>query len=529
MAVALTAGLACAHVGGAPESKGFRFGADACIAKVESGTVRGDCDGTVAVFKAIPYAAPPVGDLRWKAPVAPLPWTGLREGRAFGNRCTQTRGGAVDGDEDCLKLNVWAPRAEAHEKGWPVLVFLHGGAFIGGASSDALDGHDLYDGRSLAEAGRAVVVTVDYRLGAFGFLAHPELAREDPHAATGNYGLLDQVAALGWVQRNIGSFGGDPNRVLLFGQSAGAISVCDLIASPLTVGLFSRAAMHSGTCIASPRAAAEERGVELAAALCCARPEGALACLRSKSAAEIAKALPPRSATGRLDWEPTVDGYLLTTTPLRLFASGAYHHVALLVGNTEAELLRRSAWARYFPGVPQPQTEADYARDVALIFGTKAADQLIAGYPSASYASPAHALAMMASDIVMTCPNRTIARWMVRQQTEPVRRFVFSQTFQAGALRGRAPSHGDDLLYLLHLDSFTWWPPTRTERQLADTMRAYWVQFANAGDPNEDGAPPWPPFKASSEFSLALETPIHGETGLRDAQCDFLDNLGRAK
>ncbi len=275
---------------------------------VEQGTVSSvaGASADVRVFKGIPFAAPPVGDLRWKAPKAPASWTGTRSGDKFGPECMQRRGRGSETSmgEDCLYLNVYtaAKTARAHE---PVMVWIHGGAFTSGAGS-------LYDGEALAQKG-VVVVTINYRLGVFGFLAHPELTKESDRNASGNYALLDQISALEWVKKNIAAFGGDPKRVTIFGESAGSWSVNYLMATPLAKGLFERAIGESGGEFAPARklSEAEKAGEKFASAA----GADSIAALRAKSSEDLMKVPGFQSAAN-------VDGWLLPTDVYTIFANG---------------------------------------------------------------------------------------------------------------------------------------------------------------------------------------------------------------
>jgi para-nitrobenzyl esterase len=233
---------------------------DPTVVATSFGAIRGTSQGGVLTFKGVPYAAPPVGDLRWRNPAPHDCWTDARDANAFGNQCPQIRSASVVGDEDCLTLNVWAPQGAASNGALPVMFFLLGGGNVQGSTSEQLaNGTYLYDGAVLAQKGNAVIVTANYRLGALGFLAHPALTADAGQTTHGNYGIMDQIAALQWVQQNISNFGGDPARVLLFGESAGANDTCILLASPLGAGLFSRALMESPICALSGLAARAHR------------------------------------------------------------------------------------------------------------------------------------------------------------------------------------------------------------------------------------------------------------------------------
>lgn len=501
---------------------------DPLVVTTPSGALRGTRTGGTLTWKGIPYAAPPTGSLRWRPPEPALPWTGVRDASSFGPMCVQQSietGAAAGGSEDCLTLNVWAPTAAGRPaSGWPVMVFIHGGGFTRGSSSDQMEGKYSYDGEALAERGPVVIVTLNYRVGALGFMAHAELAKESPRSATGDYGNLDQVAALSWVQKNIAAFGGDPSGTLLFGHSAGAYSTCELVASPLGKGLFSRAIMHSGNCNVSPRARAEAQGDAVATALGCTDPTKVLSCLRGKTADEIAGAKAPTyTEEGSFNWGPTVDGYFLPEPPDRLFSAGKHNHVSLLMGVTALEF--STLWKTFFSAIPLPTTEMEYVDDVKRVFGPSLADTLIAHYPVSAYPTPAYAIAMMASDAWFVCPNRAYARLIASHQQEPVRRFFFSHVFDSGPARPLGAGHGFDLFYVLRLFPFSWWTPSDREVALSDAMMGYWTRFAKTGDPNGGAAPPWAPYDPAVDSFLDMDTPIKSGGGLRQSQCDFLDTV----
>jgi para-nitrobenzyl esterase len=310
----------------------------------------------------------------------------------------------------------------------------------------------------------------------------------------------------------------------LSGQSAGAYSTCDLIASPLAKGLFSRAVMHSGNCNTSRRAKAEAQGDELAAALGCSDRANVLTCLRSKTAKEVAGAtMPNYTSKENFNWGPTVDGYFLPEPPSQSFASGVHNHVSLIMGITAIEF--STLWSSVYSSIRLPTSEVDYAADVRTIFGAAYADRLVAAYPASSYASFAQALAMMASDIWFACPNRSYARLISRHQEEPVRRFLFAHAFDSGPARSMGAGHGADLFYAWRIFPVPWWTPSARELALSDTMTDYFARFARAGDPNGEGAPPWLPYEVASDSYLIFDTPVGTGTGMRQSQCDLLEAL----
>lgn len=307
----------------------------------ERGPVRGVDEGDTWSWKGIPYAAPPVGQLRWRPPEPPACWSGVLDADAFGPKCLQRgENGEVVGAEDCLTLNVWAPKGDAPEGGWPVMVFVHGGGNVQGSSSETVPGGaPLYDGRFLAQREGVVVVTLNYRLGALGFLAHEALSAESSDGGSGNYGLMDQIAALEWVRDNVAGFGGDPTRVMLFGESASGVDALALLASPLAEGLFRAVLVQSGGARGLPLDEAEAEGAERVAETSCGDAEDVLACLRDLDGSTIVETMPGVVGIGELElgagsrvFGPVVDGRVLEQPPLQAVEAGAHHAVPFVVG-----------------------------------------------------------------------------------------------------------------------------------------------------------------------------------------------------
>ena len=349
LAVLVCGAMAAAPAGAQGGSAAVMLSADTPVA-VTGGRVQGtEAAAGVVAFKGIPFAAPPVGELRWRPPAAVVPWEGVRDAGEAGPICAQGAGG-VGQSEDCLFLNVWAPAETAEPL--PVLYWIHGGGYTGGSGSTS-----IYDGARLAADG-AVVVTINYRLNVFGFLAHPALSAESPHGASGNYGLLDMVAGLEWVRDNIAAFGGDPDRVTIFGESAGAGAVMSVMVMPQSKGLFHRAIAQSNWIHGWDRplqgdgadlTPAEAQGTAVAAALGAGDldPEAALAAMRAAPAQDVLAALAaeagsPFLRTGHV-WAPNVDGWAIPDDPLTLYAEGRQHPVPLVVGmnGNEGSLMTR--------------------------------------------------------------------------------------------------------------------------------------------------------------------------------------------
>lgn len=520
----LVAGVATLGVSGAqgrtPRPRISRAVGD--LAVTESGLVRGVRSGDTFAFKGIPFAAPPVGELRWRPPAPPLPWAGVRAAEAFGPKCPQLDAAdAVVGDEDCLTLNVWTPSESTPSSRLPVLFFIHGGGHVqGSASEQAGGGEYFYDGANLARRAQAVVVTVQYRLGALGFVAIPALGPESPSGVAANFGLFDLVAALEWVTRNITSFGGDPARVLAFGESAGAVETCMLVASPLGAGLFSAALMESGACVASPRAEAEVVGSELVTAAGCASAADVPACLRGLAAAEVVLAIPAHASVGGRGsgFQPAVDGLVLSDLPESLLAAGRHNRVPLVVGANADETGRDA---------PLLADEAAYrAAVLALVGGSQVvADAILQRYPVGEYGTPRKAYVALTSDAKFICTARRAAR-AAAAGGSPVWRYFFTHALDNGGAVQHALGafHGLELAFVFDHLEVAGYVPTAGERELAAVIVASWAGLAATGDPAVPGAP-WPPYDPVRDTFQQLEDPPSTGEGIRTAQCDFWDSL----
>jgi para-nitrobenzyl esterase len=472
---------------------------------LDTGAVAGAADGDVWVYRGIPYAAPPVGELRFRPPAAAACWDGVRDATAFGPVCPQldASGNAI-GEEDCLTVNVWAKDGAA---GAPVLVFIHGGGNVEGEGSSP-----VYDGTALADGG-AVVVTLNYRLGALGTLAHAALSAEQG-GASGNWGNLDQIAALAWVQQNIAAFGGDPARVLLFGESAGGRHVCTLLASPLAKGLFAAALMESGSCEAlKPLATVESFGASWAQAAGCGAAADVPACLRGLDLATVMATLPESaSVIEGNDYQSNVDGHVLLELPIDAFATDHGSHVPFVLG-TNADETAKAA--------PAITSEAQYQALVESQFPPAAASAILAEYPASAYATPRRAYIALSSDVRFICPARRFARAAAAAGL-PTWRYVFAR---APTLLG-AP-HGLELLYVF--GSFATEPsytPTASDLALSAAMQGGWTAMAASGDPGVVGGVDWPAYAADgSDHAIVFDETVSSVDGVRTAPCDFWDNL----
>jgi len=471
------------------------------LVEIDTGVLAGTRAGNAMVFKGIPYAAPPTGELRWRPPQPALHWQAHRASTRFGPACPQSAHAAwppgfvpEQMSEDCLYLNVWAPIRTDHAP-FPVMVWIHGGGLTNGSGSAP-----LYDGEALADAG-AVFVSINYRLGALGFLAHPELSAESDRRVSGNYGFLDKIAALEWVRRNISAFGGDPNNVTVFGQSSGSMAISALMTSPMAKGLFHRAIGQSGAYMlpvaVTPRGAeyrmpgAEEAGIRVTtdlgntAAELRARPSSDFVDLRGFSSHIV------------------IDGYVLVDEPYAVFARGQQYGVPLLVGTNLHE-------GASFPREPT-STSANFQADIVRSFGPLGI-MLAPIYAPTSDADAMESRIQLEGDIRFGWETRT---WGLLHAKTGWHVFVYSfehpGTAKAGMNAPYYAAHGDEMRYVFGRPADSW---TKNERYLSDTMIRYWVQFARTGDPNLQGAPAWPRLDFTTETVMILNPlPVAGVRG----------------
>lgn len=496
------------------------------VVRTDRGPVRGLRAGETYAYKGIPYAAPPVGPLRWRPPVGHPPWTEARDASQFGTSCPQiTPDGSVVGKEDCLTLNVWAPvQAErAQAAGLPVMVWGHGGGNHAGMSAGMnLFGVQIpFDGQAYVEKHGVVLVTVNHRIGALGYLAHPALGAENSRGSSGNYGILDQIAALTWIQRNIQRFGGDPKRVTLFGNSSAALNGCVHIASPLSRGLFSGAILQSPIEGCNLRTLAQfERttGASVANAAGCGATPDVAACLRDLSATAIVSAVPGKLDVRPRIYSPVVDGYVVTDSPVDVIRRGKHNRVPFIVGSSSDETSRQAASVGPIPD------EGAYRNAVSDLFGSTAEAKILAEYPASSYGTPQKAFIAATTDALHICPSRRVARAGDAGQTEPVYRYFFTHALENSPLNASGAFHALDTLFVFGLGSYR---PSASaaEIALADAMMGYWTRFAVSGNPNGGGAVPWPLYEAATDPYLQFDNAIVAGSGIRKGKCDFWDSL----
>jgi para-nitrobenzyl esterase len=475
-------------------------------ATVAQGQLHGATVGSVTSFKNIPFAAPPVGELRWRPPQAPAKWAGVRDATTLGPQCMQMRQvtAEVKQSEDCLQLNVWTPANFKPGAKLPVMVFIHGGSFTGGSGTNA-----LYDGTHFAERG-VVLVTVNYRLGRLGFFAHPALTAEQPGAPLANYGMMDNLAALKWVQANIAAFGGDPANVTAFGESAGGILINDLMASPQSKGLFAKAISESGfgRIPGQPMAQAEKIGVTYATGLGVTGtgPDAAKA-LRALSAADLSK------AAGQVT--PIVDGRVMPEGPAAAFAAGREMKVPYIAGGNSWE-------ASLFPN----NTPLDTAGPLR--------DKLVAVYGSP--ADLKNAQWDLSTEAMVIEPDRLLARLHVKNGQKA---WVYYDSYipasQRATIHGLA--HGGELAYVFgNLPDKDRVQGTRTipaatpeDRKLSASITDDWAAFAKTGNPTAPGSPAWPAYSPATDTVLEFGADgVHARPAFHKPSLDLVEQLSTA-
>ena len=505
----------------------------------DKGAVRGAVEDGVARFYGIPYAKPPVGKLRWMPPVAAEPWKRTLEATTFGPQCLQVTtlgpfAGPQNTNEDCLYLNVYAPLGSLGSGKLPVIVWIHGGGNVDGAS-------DGYDGSKMARDGRTVVVTLNYRLNLMGFFGHPAINAEGHRFA--NYGILDQHAVLRWVRKNIAAFGGDKNNVTLGGQSAGSADTMVAITSPLFTGLFHRAILQSGVGSTSPLATAETNAKNMSVAAGCGNGADAAtaACLRKLSAQEVFNLAGTQSANSPYVTGLIEDGEIIQRRFVDTLASGDFNKVPVLSGATIDEATFGLGITQYFRPGQTPATEADYNARIAgfgaAIYPAGTQDKVEKRYPLAAYASPLLALNAIGSDNTL-CTQRNANRLLSGQV--PVYMYQFADRtaptyFPKMDGYYSLAYHTADIQYL-----FTGWHGgdqgipsdlNRKQTQLSDELVAAWTNFAWSGNPNGKGNSPWPRYRARPNVPGILEQNIPFSTVISDAEyeaahkCDLWDKV----
>jgi para-nitrobenzyl esterase len=499
---------------------------------IDSGVLEGEQSLSGAkeiAFLGIPFAAPPVAGLRWKPPQRPMEWQGIRSAKHFSPSCPQfpstwwpEMAGRkhIDTSEDCLYLNVWTANLSPSEDA-PVIVWIHGGGNVEGSSQ-------IPPLASALVRKGVVFVSVEYRLGVFGFFAHPALVAESANHSSGNYGLLDQIAALDWVRRNIRAFGGDPTRVTVLGQSSGAEDVCHLLASPLAAGLFHRAIVESGVCmdslysaLSSPQSyfgnhgPGEALGLRLAAALGISNDSGVLEKLRAVSVKKLLAASRDLEAA---DFGVIVDGWVVPSQPVTTFASRRQARIPVLIGSTADETTVFGKSSPLARKNSRPKTIAQYRRWLKNEFGEFAED-VWKVYPAASEAAVPLVFIRMQTDYAFGFGSHRLAQAMAEAEQQA---YLYYFTYKGrGPFAALGAFHSEELMFVG--DSYwTSWIANKEDKKLADLMGDYWTQFAKTGDPNRKGLPRWEPYDPKSDQCLEIGSTVKSRpTPHRDGYAVF--------
>ena len=490
------------------------FAADPLRVKTDKGEVAGKFsdDGQVRAFLGVPYAAPPVGPLRWKPPQPAERWKDVREAQSYGAHCWQVNKFEdmtfhdAGESEDCLTLNVWSPRSAGEGAKLPVMAGVYGGGFYAGSTSERRQ-----DGEGFAHKG-VVLVSMNYRLNIFGFFAHPALAAESSEHAAGNYGLMDQAAALQWVKRNIAAFGGDPNNVTLFGESAGSFSVSAQMASPMAKDTLAHAIGESGgafstTTLPFPTLAVQEAKDEAFARDVLGKTT--LAEMRAMPAVDLVKAVESKTVPG-VRFGPDVDGFFLPEPVPTIFAEGKQAHVPLLAG-----------WNRDEGGFPkEPFTAETYRQMAEQMWGSRAGDFLSA-YPGTTDAEARRSMADYLADKFIAASTWGWIEAQVKTGDAPVYRFHFEESSPGSRYHPASTGvfHSSEIEYVFgNLTARPAAPWTEADYKLSEMMQNYWVNFAKRGNPNGPGLPEWPRYEAADGWQIMHldATPVAAPDRTRD-------------
>jgi len=497
------------------------------VITIESGVISGftaEGENSLHVYKGIPYAVPPVGKLRWKPPKPPMSWDSVRSATEPGPWCPQPESIIFSGysglqEEDCLYLNIWTPAKDTEEKR-PVMLWIHGGDSTIGSGSVA-----AFDGRRLAGMG-IVVVTINYRLGPLGYLAHPLLSKESEKGVSGNYGFLDQIASLKWVKRNIAAFGGNPDNVTIFGGSAGALAVTRLMVSPLADGLFHRAIAQSGGSFGLNirlreklygLESAEEIGESVSELLGVSYDRDVLAAMRTKSPDEIMKAAKPSQGLygSGIRFGPIVDGWSIPADPGILFLEGKIMNVPFLTGANADE-------GSIFLG-QSPIKDPNGYKYIIQLYGREHASDLLRLFPAKSAKEIKSALNKYISVSSFIAPARGMVRAVQKHQPNTYL-YHFTRVSPIKDFKQFGAFHGSEIIYAFgNLGSLL--GNVVTDRNLSDKMVAYWTNFAKTGNPNGEGLPKWPAYQTATDQHLELGAKIKIGSGLYREACDIFEDL----
>lgn len=496
------------------------------------GPVTGHMNETVYEFLGIPYASPPVGMLRWKPTVAPQAWSLPVVADSFPPSCPQKRFiqgepdtlFTLEGEEDCLYLNIWSPDLNQN---LPVMVFIHGGGNQQGSTSQITGGTEIYHGKNLSSRGNVVVVTIEYRLGVLGYLVHPGLELENTAGISGNYAVMDQLFALQWIQQNITAFGGNPENITIFGESAGGVNVGNLLTAPLAAGLFQKAIIQSAAPVVSSYSGAASNGIALVDAFIADGNDAEkIAYMRTVHADSISKTLHNPMAGGmvQMSWQPVVDNYIFNDFPENVFQSGAFNKVPLMIGSNAEEMSLSvvnypdivCAWL--VDSIIQATVPPDWQNTAYML------------YPVLPLAEAKKSATDILTDAQFTATTRRTAQCVAANQTESVWRYFFTHTHTLDQLAVFGSYHGMELFYAFNnwenatFGSGPLFRPADDSTQ--QNMLTYWTQFARTGNPNNGILPEWPLYvPAHDNYHELKATPDGSQRGLRIPQCILWDTV----
>jgi len=490
------------------------------------GPVTGQMNGAVYEFLGVPFATPPTDSLRWRPPLPPQTWTSPLAVQNFAPKCPQKASTQMDttytieGDEDCLYLNVWTPDLSAN---LPVMVFIHGGGHQAGSASEITGGTYIYHGKNMAQRGDVVVVTIQYRLGALGFLAHPGLEAENPYGISGNYGIMDQILSLQWVQQNIAAFGGNPANVTIFGESAGGTLVGNMLINPHAAGLFHKAIIQS----AAPNLMLYNEAITngnnfIDQFTSTGTPQDKIVYMRQVHADSISKKLQSPLVGGVVqgNWLGVIDNHYFHAKPKTIFESGNFNKVPLIIGSNADEMSLSA---------PQTVTPAMVTALVNTSVPQVYRPMVLAEYPPGNNNAEARqSYVGILTDAQFTASTRRTAECVSLNQTEEVYRYFFTFNHTIAVLQPYGAYHGMELFYVFNtwentnLGSGFLFKPEDDSVQTA--MLAYWTQFARTGNPNVSGLPTWPVFASTTDCYLNIKaTPDGAQCGIRTQKCDVWD------
>lgn len=488
------------------------------------GEISGYKNGEIYVFTGIPYAKPPIGELRWKAPEEPEKWSNILKTTEFAPSCPQKSfsqgdtSSVITGNEDCLYLNVWSPDLNDN---LPVMIFIHGGGNQQGSTYSETLNTNMFDGKNLAERGRVVVVTIQYRLGALGFLAHPGLEEESTFGKSGNYAVLDQILALKWVKNNIKNFGGDAGNVMVFGESAGAVNTGNLLCTKLASGLFNRACLQSGVPVLDPYYDAKNKGVQFANQfITSGTDKQKIDYLRTLDASKLISMneSPLQNGVVNSEWGPVMDGHVFEKSPYQSVQSQEFNKMPVIIGSNENEMSYSS------PKIVTPSmVEALISAYIPSIYREEARQIYPPGIDNTSARK---SYVDFLTDMQFTSPAKRTAECLAANQIQPVYRYFFTHKHSIQQLQTYGSYHGMELFYVFN----TWENTTlggpiflsQADKNVADAMLHYWVNFAYSGNPNGNNLETWPEYGQNKDCYININGEPDGtQCGLKTIESDF--------